>query len=161
MEKEIWKNIPGYENHYQVSNLGRVKSIKFNKERILKYSKDRGGYFQVVFSKNGQEKAFKIHKLVSIAFHNHTPCGMELVINHIDLDKTNNSAYNLEIVTQRQNGNKKHLKSTSEYVGVHWYKEREKWQSQITINRKRKHLGYFKTEIEAHLAYQKALSNIK
>lgn len=44
MQEEIWKDIKGYEGLYQVSNLGRIKSIRFTKEKILKFNIDRYGY---------------------------------------------------------------------------------------------------------------------
>lgn len=165
---EIWKDIKGYEGLYQVSNLGRVKSldrIEINskgskrriKNRILKPS-NKKGYLQVNIYKNCKVETFAIHVLVSIAFLNHKPCGMRKVINHIDFDKSNNRVENLEIVTQRENSSHRKRKSSSKYTGVYWNKERKKWQSQITIKGKVHNLGSFENEFDAHLAYQKKLS---
>jgi len=53
---EIYKDVIGYEGIYQVSNLGNVKSLKFNKERVLKPSKNVHGYFQVVIVLNCERK---------------------------------------------------------------------------------------------------------
>lgn len=169
--EEIWKDIPEYEGFYQVSNLGRVKSVKRKikiragvyvtlKELFLKPSVDGGGYYQVILNKKSKRKTIKVHKLVSMAFLNHKPCGYKLVVNHIDFNKLNNRLDNLEIVTQRENANLKHIKSTSKYVGVCWNKFRNKWVSYIKINGKLKYLGLFKCELQAHQAYQKALNNI-
>lgn len=168
---EIWKDIPGYEGYYQVSNLGRVKSLNrtvfirenvkgVKRERIMKTPVNSQGYPLVRLTKNGIPKPFKVHRLVAIVFLNHTPCGMNKVVDHIDGNTKNNHLDNLRIVTQRENASKKHLKSTSQYTGVYWYKKIGKWHSQISKGKKKKHLGYFDCEIQAHKAYQKALSNI-
>ncbi len=154
---EVWKTIKGFEN-YEVSNLGRVKSLKYNKERILKFSILSNGYKVVDLYNNNIRKTKKIHQLVAIAFLNHNPCGMELVVNHKDFDKLNNNVNNLEIVTNRENTNKKHIKSSSKYVGVFWESNAKKWRSRICLKDGRKHLGLFKNEYDAHLAYQKELN---
>ena len=157
---EIWKEVKGYEGIYEVSNIGRVKSLKFNKEKILKAGLNSNGYLTVSLCKYGSQKTRKVHKLVAEAFLYHTPCGFELVVNHIDINKTNNKVDNLELVTSRENSNRKHIESTSKYVGVSWKKQNNKWRSQIEINGKKKHLGYFTDEFEAHLAYQTELKKI-
>ena len=159
-KKEIWKDIKGYENIYQVSNHGRVKSLKYNKERILKSGKCHLGYLHVVLYNNRTPKTFHVHSLVATAFLNHKPCGHKMVVNHIDFDRSNNNVENLEITTQRENTNKKHLKSTSKYTGVYWNKTNKKWFSKIYLNGKNIHLGQFEDEYEAHLFYQKELKKL-
>ena len=167
---EEWKDIKGYEGIYQVSDLGRVKSlhrvvshaksgILTIKERMLKNIQDTKGYYQVRLSKDGKVTVKKVHQLVSIAFLNHQQCGFELVVNHKDFDKLNNKLDNLEITTQRINSNQKHLKSTSEYIGVSFHNKSRKWYACISINMKTKNLGYFINEYDAHLAYEKALKD--
>lgn len=170
--KEIFRNIPGYEGLYQVSNFGRVKSLKkqvwmaYNqcygtrKERILKAGLNEKGYLHVILC-NSIRKTIKVHKLVAMAFLNHVPCGMKLVVDHLDFNKTNNHLSNLKLITNRENSNKKHLKSSSQYVGVHWGKHAQKWVSCITINGKNKHLGHFPNEKEASEAYQNKLFTLK
>lgn len=94
MIKEIWKDKKDYEGHYQVSNCGRVKSIKFGKERILKPFTDGRGYLYVNLCKNNKQKTYKVHRLVAEAFlpnPNNLP-----MINHRDENKSNNSVNNLE-----------------------------------------------------------------
>ncbi len=167
---EIFKDIPGYEGIYQVSNLGNVKSLKrmvsdyrgerMINERIRKPIFDNHGYLSVILSKNRTRKYTKIHQLVCIAFLNHKPNGHKLVIRHKNHIPNDNRLNNLEIATHRKCANKKHIISTSEFVGVSWAKERKKWLSGIRINGKTKYLGYFIDEYNAHLAYQKALSNL-
>lgn len=157
---EVWKSIEDYEGLYEISNLGNVKSLNYKhtkKEGILAKCNNRNGYLTVNLFKNRKVKTRRIHQLVALAFLNHKPCGYELVINHINHIKTDNRLENLEIVTHRENSNKKHIKSFSQYTGVYWCKRTNKWLSQITINKKRNHLGYFDTEIEAHNAYQNKL----
>ena len=159
-QKEIWKKIPNYEN-YQVSNLGNVKSLRYNRERILKPSIAGAGYLYVVISENKVRNFISIHVLVSISFLNHTPNRGVLSINHINLNKLDNRLCNLEIVTVRENTNKKHLKSTSKYTGVCWDNVRNKWKAGIKIKKKSIHLGYFENEIEASKYYQNAIISIK
>jgi len=160
---EIWKEVKGYEGIYEVSNLGNVKSLNYNgtkKEKELKICYDSDGYCIVSLFKNKVSKTRKVHQLVAESFLNHTPNGMKLVVNHINFIRNDNRLENLEIISQRINTNLKHLKSSSKYTGVSWYKSMNKWVSQIKINGKQKNLGYFKTELEAHNAYQKALITI-
>jgi len=159
-KREIFKDIFDYEGLYQISNLGRVKSLKCNREKILKLSFDTGGYSQVGLCENSIKKTRDVHKLVAIHFLNHTPCGFKLVVNHKDFNKLNNHVNNLEIVTNRVNCNKKHLKSTSKYTGVYWHKRKNKWASSIMINGKLKYLGLFINEEEASDVYQNKLKEI-
>ena len=105
-EKEIWKDIAGYEGLYQVSNMGRVKSLNYKgtgKERILKGSKASNGYLQVLLYKDGKRKWYRIHRLVATAFCEN-PMGYTDV-NHIDQDKTNNKVENLEFCSRSYNCN--------------------------------------------------------
>ena len=158
---EVWKDVIGYEGQYKVSDLGRVKSLKFNKIKFLKAGKNGHGYMDVALCVKGKPKTHKVHQLVAVAFLNHTPCLYKIVVNHIDFDRTNNNVNNLELVSNRENCNNKHLKSTSKYTGVGWDKHCKKWKSQIYINGISKHLGSFTNEIEASNAYQTALKKIK
>ena len=93
MEKEIWRAIKGYEDLYEVSNFGRVKSL-FRYKKVLKPIKDTNGYLKVNLYKNGSHKFVNIHKLVANAFIDN-PNNFKY-INHKDEDKTNNRVDNLE-----------------------------------------------------------------
>jgi hypothetical protein len=159
-QKEVWKDIKNYEGLYQVSNLGRVKSLKCGREKIMKDVDNGAGYYRLSLTKDGEQKPNSVHVLVAEAFLNHTSRGHKLVVNHIDFDRTNNNVDNLEIVTQRENANQKHMKSTSKYVGVTWNKPSKKWLARIRINGKLKHLGCFTDELEASLAYQEELKKV-
>ena len=96
--EEIWKDIKGYEGLYQVSNLGRIKSCKYNK--IMKSNKsDR--YLGINLYKNGKPTTFDIHRIVAKTFidnPNNYP-----IVNHIDGNKLNNNVDNLEWCTQSHN----------------------------------------------------------
>lgn len=101
-EIEIWESLVflGYPN-YEVSNIGRVKSLKFGKERILKQGKMKNGYLFVVLCENGKRKLFYVHKLVAIAF---IPNPQNIpIINHKDENKENNCLNNLEWVSYQYN----------------------------------------------------------
>lgn len=102
--KEIWKDIKDYKGLYQVSNIGRVKSLanrsNHKTEIIIKQSKVTG-YMQVTLYKNSRRKMFKVHRLVAMAFIPN-PLNKEQV-NHIDGKKTNNAVENLEWNTVSEN----------------------------------------------------------
>lgn len=154
---EIWKNIPGYEN-YQASNLGNIRSLKFNKVKELKKSLNSDGYPQVVLCINGKRLSRKVHTLVAMAFLNHIPNGSTLVVHHKDSNKLNSNLKNLEIVTHRKNTSIERTEKSGLPTGV--YVKRNKFGSRIFINGNIKHLGHFESIQEAHQAYQKALKNI-
>ena len=163
-EKQVWKDIEGL-SHYQVSNLGRVKSLKHNKEKILKHHVYKESYPSIRIScGGGRQKSIKIHQCVARAFLNHKPNGLKKVINHKDGNKLNNNVNNLEIVSHRENSStcyrKDRDKLTSSFVGVSWNNQYKKWLSQITINGESVYLGVFDNEVDASNAYQEALNNI-
>lgn len=170
MKKEIWRDIPNYEGVYQVSNFGRIKSLsrivktqrvnRMVSERILSQGFNKNGYMTIHFCKNKHKKTRRVHQLVAIAFLNHEPSGMKLVVHHIDGNKSNNHVGNLQIITQRENTSKYRKGLTSKYTGVSWFKNTNKWNAQIQIKGKTKYLGHFNNELQASKAYQKALSEL-
>ena len=104
--KEEWKDIKGYEGLYQISNLGRIKSLNYNrtkKEKILSNSTNRKGYLFVILYKNGKKKSFKVHRLVAIHFIENPNNYFQ--VNHKDENKSNNRVDNLEWCTQEYNLN--------------------------------------------------------
>lgn len=117
MENEIWKDVIGYEGLYQVSNLGRVKSLSkektrksrcgnyytnITKEIILKNVKRKDRYDCVVLVKNGVKKTVNVHRIELIAFKPNVDF-KKLHVNHIDGNKTNNNLFNLEWTTPGEN----------------------------------------------------------
>lgn len=97
--KEIWKAIKGYEGLYQVSNLGRVKSLY--RCIILSPKISNSGYYVVTLSLNGETKMFLIHRLVAQNFLEN-PDNLSCV-NHKDQNKLNNCVSNLEWCDNRYN----------------------------------------------------------
>lgn len=106
---EVWKDIQGYEGLYQVSNLGRVKSLR--RSKIRKLYKDDKGYFRVTLKKKGKSKNFQIHRLVATAFIPNPENKPE--VDHINTIRTDNRVQNLRWVTSSENSNnpltKKHF----------------------------------------------------
>lgn len=110
--EEIWKGIEGYEGIYQVSNLGRVKSLervvrhncggsKIVRERILKTHICSSGYIGACLALNGGKKTALVHRLVAIAFLQNPE--KKKAVNHKDGNKSNNNLNNLEWVTYKEN----------------------------------------------------------
>ena len=114
LEGEIWKDIIGYENYYQISNFGRVRSLERNivckngmfkpiKKRIICQSLDgKGHYLQTLLSRDNIRKQHLTHRLVGMNFLEN-PLNKPQ-INHKDGVKTNNMLYNLEWVSKIENG---------------------------------------------------------
>lgn len=171
MTEEVFKPIKGYEGIYEISNLGRVKSLERTivkddginqtfKERILIQTVNSKGYASVGLCKNKRRKTHTIHKLVAMAFLNHKPNGFKIVIDHRNNNPLDNRVENLQLISNRENASKDRKGGTSKYTGVSWIKSRNKWGSSIYINGKSKFLGRFTSELEAHQAYQKALNSL-
>ena len=97
---EEWRDIPGYESFYQVSNLGNVRSIRFNKIRNMK-SWDSKGYRVVELCINNNRYTVGVHQLVALAFISNPENKPE--VNHKDRNRSNNNVENLEWVTQSEN----------------------------------------------------------
>jgi hypothetical protein len=111
-EDEVWKDIPNYEGYYQVSNYGRIKSLKrevqternyllqIPKEMILKARCD-SGYSRYEFCKDGVHKKTSAHRMEALAFIQNTED--KPFIDHIDGNKMNNCLYNLRWCTASEN----------------------------------------------------------
>ncbi|PUZ30959.1 helix-turn-helix domain-containing protein [Staphylococcus arlettae] len=110
--KELWKDIPGYEGIYQVSSYGNVKSVnrkitnsigttRIYKEKLLKINKDRYGYPICKLWKNSKGKNHTIHRLVAICFIKNVDD--KPLVNHVDGNKCNNHISNLEWCTSSEN----------------------------------------------------------
>lgn len=104
--EEIWKDIKGFEGLYQVSNMGRVKSLNYNRKNIQKILNpylNKCGYYQVTFSENNHRTLHRVNRLVAQAFISNDDNKTQ--VNHIDEDKKNNIVSNLEWVTPKENIN--------------------------------------------------------
>jgi len=155
---EIWKDIPGYENRYQVSNLGRVKSLlRFTthsngrvciiREKILSIFLDKKGYCKVTFGIDGKKFPQSVHRLVLLAFQEES----ELGVNHKDGNKQNNNLENLEYSTSRHNSNHlQHVIRSKERYGITFDKRKKLWVAQIVIEGKNIKLGRSKDKESAY-----------
>lgn len=125
---EEWRPVVGYEEHYEVSNFGEVRSIGgdvkrgschyFKKGRVLKQQTNNHGYLYVYLRFGGCNKSY-VHRLVAEAFVPNSNPSMDTVVNHIDFDPTNNRADNLEWTTHK--GNVHHSYNAGRY------KRTEEW----------------------------------
>ena len=97
---EIWKDVPGFNNLYQVSNLGNVRSITRYK-KVLKPQIDKDGYRNVLLKHKGYEKHFRVCRLVATAFIPNPH--RKDIVNHIDMQRDNDAAWNLEWCTTKEN----------------------------------------------------------
>ena len=116
--QEIWKDIEGFEGLYQISNLGRIKSLSkfinnnpkskkigfYSKEKIIKFSKSKNNYLIAPLSKKGKAYYFYVHRLVAKTFINNLNNFKQ--VDHIDGNKQNNCINNLEWVTPKENINR-------------------------------------------------------
>lgn len=154
MAIEIYKDIPGYEGSYQVSNYGNIKTLsdRWGRERILK-TRINKGYSYIGLYLNHKRKMCAVHQLVAMAFLNHTPNGYELVVNHIDNNPQNNYLDNLELVSIRYNSS---CHKTDAGINL----EKNMWRARIKINYKLLHLGSFSEKEDALNMYQKAVANL-
>ena len=116
---ENWKDVPGYEGLYQISDFGNVKSLISN--RLLKPSQDKFGYVRFNALKNKKSKTLRIHRLVMEVFN---PINSFMQVNHIDGNKSNNKLDNLEWCTDSDN--KKHAYKTGLMTPGNQYSKRIK-----------------------------------
>ena len=157
---EVFKDVPNYEGIYQVSNFGNVKSLKWNKEIILKQGIS-SRYLEVKLRKENNSKNVKVHVLVAMAFLNYKPNGkQDFVIDHKNGVRTDNRLENLQIVTQRENVQNYH-KSKKGKIGADWHPQTKKWRSEIHINGFNIYLGLFEEKKDALKAYEIANQEIE
>lgn len=133
MQNIEWKPIKDYEDLYMVSNTGLIKSLHWGKEKLLKQviRNNNYQYYFVGLLKNGKRKYFAVHRLVAQEFvdnpYNYTQ------VDHLDGDKLNNNANNLEWVTPKENTNRAWNKGLAKYTKERKEKlskiAREKWNT--------------------------------
>lgn len=171
LNNEVWKPIKGFENYYEVSNLGNVRN---SRKKMMKTYKINSGYLCIKFTVHNVRSSHLIHRLVLDTFN---PCtdSYRKEVNHIDENKENNHLDNLQWVTSKENKQhsinsgrydriftqcntlgKKHLpNTTSKYHNVTYDKTRDKWTGGIMYQGKHLERKRFDTEIEAakHVDY--------
>ncbi|MFE0595423.1 HNH endonuclease [Paenibacillus lactis] len=158
------------EQHYAINTevgekLPMAKEISLSKGKVaivddedygklikLKWHYNRG-YARHSYWESGTSKSIWMHHVILGVYPNR-----KLVVDHINGNPLDNRKINLRIVTQQQNlfNKSPSCKSTSKFKGVYWYKARSKWCSKIMLDGRYRHIGYFESEIEAALAYNKA-----
>lgn len=127
--EEVWKDVQGFEGIYQVSNLGRVRSLdryvecvdsfRHYKGKIMKQDKKKNGYMQICLRRQQVHKQVLVHRLVADAFIPNVDNLPE--VNHKDENKENNCVENLEWCTQAYNnsygeGHKQRSKNAIKYA---------------------------------------------
>jgi hypothetical protein len=137
-----WRDILGYEGLYKISSVGVVASVSSKKERKYKIKE---GYAVIALSKSGKQKTHPVHRLLYEAFIGKIP--EDLVIDHIDRNRLNNSLSNLRLVTQDVNAKNRDGK------GIKLDKRSGKWEARIRVNKKYIHLGTFDNKSDARSAY--------
>ncbi len=108
---EVWKDIPNFEGYYQVSNLGKIKSLIFysnitkkqhQREKIMRQKVEKDGNRRVTLHKDGKSKTYLVARLVATTFLDNN-IDTNLTVNHKDGNRANNNVDNLEWVTLADN----------------------------------------------------------
>lgn len=154
---EIWKDIPGYLNKYQASNLGNIKSLsriiennngkQLLKDRILNQSISSNTYYMVSLSDGVNVKKYCVHQLIAMTFLNHKPNKFEIVVDHINENKLDNNLINLRLVSNRINSTGKKYKN-SKYKGVCYSNTKKIFQSYVRIDGEKVYLYSCKDDEE-------------
>lgn len=148
-KNEIWKDVPGFEGFYQISNYGRIKSLsrsKRFKEKIRVLRKHKNGYLYTVLSAKNKRQTVRPHRLVALCFlPNET---LKNTVNHKDFDRINNYVDNLEWNTIQENIihsciNGRHYKKPILQLSLNGDLVKE-WESAWSVQVE---LGYFSTNI--------------
>jgi len=165
MSEEKWLPVCGWEGLYNVSSLGRIRSLPRRGKNInrvypgrnIKLSGNR--YFIVNLYRDNKKHSYLVHRLVAGAFLGNIPD--DKVVDHIDGDKKNNDISNLRFLTTGQNIHKG-MSGNSKYIGVHWCKTKSKYIATMKHNHKHKTIGHYDCELEAAFErgkYERSLQN--
>jgi hypothetical protein len=101
-QRETWLPCPGYEDRYAVSSLGHIRSIK-NGGGVLSTPPNHDGYPHVCLRKDGKARVIQIHRLIAIAFHGDKRNALHNEVAHLDNDRGNSRADNLQWVSKVEN----------------------------------------------------------
>lgn len=107
IKDETWRSVKGYEGLYEVSDLGRVRTLNYHrtgKVKVMRPGLGKNGYLVVNLCKDGKMKCFLVHRLVYESFIGDIPAGM--TIDHVNNVKTDNRLSNLQLLTQGDNARK-------------------------------------------------------
>lgn len=148
---EEWRDCVGFEGFYQVSNLGRIRSLdrvlsdgRKRKGQMMRTRIGAKGYVKVGLRDGVQQHTFNVHRLVAISFID--GYAEDKVVDHIDGDKTNNNVSNLRWVSQTINlTNRKECNTFSGETGVEYRSDMAKskpWLARVKIKGKTHNLGY-------------------
>lgn len=137
---EIWKDIKEYKGLYQVSNLGKVRSLYSGKFKLLKLQKGPNGYLRVNLFLDKKQHCELVHRLVYSTFKN-VKSNRQYVVDHIDNDIFNNILDNLQLVTNRYNSSKDKKSLTNHY---NIYKNGPSYLIRMRINYIKFSIGSFK-----------------
>ena len=162
MENFEWVDIPTFEGKYQVNEFGDIRSVNYKQTGKLVVLKTRliRGYLKVDLYKDSRRITISNHQAVAMAFLGHTLGDHNLTVNHKDFNKLNNHKDNLEIISLRENSSYKSDRG-NRLIGTHYNKLNGKFTAKIFYNNKRYILGHFDFEVDANVAYNKALSDIQ
>lgn len=168
-----WRDIEGYEGIYQISDSGLVRSLdridaagSKRKGRKHKQGEDKDGYKLLTLCKFGRLKTWKVHRLVAAAFCIQKPGADQ--VNHVDGDKSNNSAKNLEWATIKENmahAKRTGLKAKGERSGKSKLKEsdvkliRRLWDQGKRANEIAQYVPVTKSGVE-HVVYGRCWSHL-
>jgi hypothetical protein len=108
---ERWRAVPDYEGYYEVSDQGRLRSLRYTPPRILRGGTDRCGYNRFTLTRQGSQKTASIHGLVMLAFVGPLPEGME--VRHRNGDPSDNRLANLVYGTHLENMRDKYVHGTA------------------------------------------------
>jgi hypothetical protein len=151
-----WKRRPRH--HFPTERGWKISNGKFaGKPAGGERGSDRGKQY---FAVRINDVKYMCHRIVYLLAFGVDP--KELYIDHINGNVKNNSPENLRLATNAQNqwNRGAYRNNTSGFKGVHWHKQRQKWQAGIKHHGKPRHLGLFDTPEEAHAAYTRAAAEL-
>ena len=146
-----FKIIELHNNTIKVFEDGTIMVKRYNRDEFYeKKCRKVDGYLKLGLCHKYKQKYYLVHRLVAFCFLELDIENPKQVIDHKDRNPSNNFVSNLRIVTKQQNAFNTNAK------GYCWHKRDKKWQSYITINKKRIHLGYYEKEEDASNSYEDA-----